>query len=119
MMTRDELIEWMGNQNDNTYNGVNVVIDCPSKSVAQEVADQICSVLGGAFDADDGDDAWWRWLWLHLEFSPRKPINAYSSLNEWTYLQSRFHYAEVVPADVALSRIRCEIYAPAAVDDLL
>ena len=118
-MTRDELIEWMGNQNLSTYNGVNVVIDCPSSpEEAQEVADVIEEILGGSFNAKDDGGRWWRWLWLHLVTNNRH-INAYNTSASKERIAQRFKNAEIIPAEEALRMIRGDSSGLIVVDDLL
>ena len=66
MMTKDELRKWMGCQTSSSYDGIKIVVDCPSYEIAQEVADCINNIIRGPyFDCHDEYDKWWRYLFLY------------------------------------------------------
>ena len=119
MMTREELIEWMGIEGEYGYRGIKVVIDCPSLSEAQEVADAIESIMGGSFDTYDGTNEWWRWLWLIEDWRTERHINAYSSRSNLEAVEGWIKHVEFIQADEALRIIRGELLTSADVDDLL
>lgn len=81
MITRDELFEWMGMERANhRTDGVEYVVDCPTKESAQMVADLIAKVCDAKreFCVDDGGDHYWRYLFLS-KASGERVTNAYSS----------------------------------------
>lgn len=80
MITREELYDWMGYQDDSTYDNVKVVIDCPSLSHAYSVSDLIEEIIEcDHFDPRDGATSWWRYLFLFKREGKNRVINAWSS----------------------------------------
>lgn len=119
MLTRDELIEWMGTEVDCSTKGVRVVIDCPTKAIAREVADTIEGIFGGRFDVYVGDERWWRWIWLYVDRDDGSHINALQSVVERDNMMGRMPVGvTLVSAEDALRAI-CGVIAATVIDDLL
>ena len=119
MMTRDELIEWMGTEVDDSNKGVRVVIDCSTKAIAQEVADTIEGIFCGRFAAYVGDERWWRWIWLCVDRDDGPHINALQSVVERDSVMGRMPVGvTLVSAEDALRAI-CGAIEATVIDDLL
>ena len=118
MMTKEELVEWMGMEDDDCLKSIKVVIDCPSPQIAKTVSDAIVSIMGGSYDVWAGEGDWWRYLWLcESEFEERF-INAYSSGAEDDFVKRQFDDGVILDYSEALAIILNSSGA-VAVDDLL
>lgn len=87
MMTRAELVDWMGAQKQQgDYSGVRVVVDCASLDEAQRVGDAIRDMCNDGrnepydrFDPTDGYTDWWPFLFLYDSTSNKnRCVNAFN-----------------------------------------
>lgn len=125
MMTRGELVEWMGDAANERMNNVKVVIDCPSLAEAQAVADALEQILGGTFDAVDVGTHWWRWIFLRSDATDwegrDQHLDAYSSRSAWSSISKNFDSeVRLISCDEALTFILDgKMPALTIIDDLL
>lgn len=126
MMTREELIEWMGDSRDYHRSEVNVVVNCATMAEAQEVADAITDIMGGVgFDVHDYEDQWWKWIWLNTdatdEIGNLTYIDAYGSNATASFVAKEYGtHTQFITGEEALSIMLNGRYgAPTRVEDLI
>ena len=121
-MTEKMLFDWMGCQNNHSfgYEDVKYVINCESSATAQTVSEMIQGIVGGSrFETADGDNHFWKYLWLFKVSDSGRRINAYSSICKHEEIRQRFKNATMISGEEFISILTNGTLEPVNVDDLL
>lgn len=121
-MTEEMLFDWMGCQNGHScaYDDVKYVVNCESLETAQTVSEMIRDIVNGPrFNARDGDNRFWKYLWLFKVLDSDRRINAYSSTCNHEEIHQRFKNATMISGKEFISILMNGTLEPVNVDDLL